>query len=334
MPRIELSAGGAAFDCAGDDTLLRAALRAGLGFPYSCNTGSCGTCRFELEAGAVEHLRADPPAWSERDRKRGRWLGCQARPLADCRIRVRLDPAYAEAGPPARMTARLAAVTPISHDMSEFAFEVSGPDRFRPGQYALVTPPGVDAPRGYSMSNLPGEGLWRFVIKRTPGGAATGVLFDAMRPGDEVPIDGPYGIGWLREDAPRDLLLIAGGSGLSPMVSIARAAVASDRLQDRQIHFLYGCRAQRDACGEALIGGLAGFGERLRCTTAISEPEPGEAWSGPTGLVHDVAAQLFGERMGELEIYFAGPPAMTAAIQRLMHETGVPPERLHFDEFF
>lgn len=334
MPRIAVTATGETFDCAADDTILRAALRSGLGMGYSCNSGCCGNCRFELVEGAVEHLRADPPAWTDRDRKRNRWLGCQARPLADCAIKVRLDPAYESTFRPVRMTGRLADVADLTHDMREFAFALSGPDGFRPGQYALLTLPDVEGPRAYSMCNLPGEGIWRFQIKRTGSGAATTALFDRLRPGDEVAIDGPYGTAYLREDRDRDLLLIAGGSGLSPMISIARAAAASPALSDWRIDFLYACRTPRDVCGEAMLRGLPGYGERLSYRAAISEPGAADGWEGPTGLAHEAVAALHGERITEVEIYFAGPAAMAAALQKQLHELGVERDRMHFDEFY
>jgi toluene monooxygenase electron transfer component len=334
MPKIAVAGTDQTFACEIDDTILRAALRCGLGIAYSCNSGCCGNCRFELEDGAVEHARADPPAWSERERKRNRWLACQSRPLGDCRIKVRLDPAYASTHRPVRMSGRLAGVTRLSHDISEFAFALSGPDRFRAGQYALLTPPGVDGARAYSMCNLPGESLWRFQIRNVPGGAATGILFDALRTGDKVALDGPYGTAYLREDSDRDLLLIAGGSGLSPMISIVMAAVASKPLAARRIDFLYACRTPRDACAETLLRELPGYGARLQYTVVISEPRAGDGWNGPTGMAHEAVQALFGDRLKEREIYFAGPAGMGAALQKAMHEAGVARERLHFDEFY
>lgn len=79
MPKVDIE-GGVAFECADGDTILRAALREGLGFPYACNVGSCGNCRFELISGAYDHVRPDPPAWTDRDRLRGRWLGMPGPP--------------------------------------------------------------------------------------------------------------------------------------------------------------------------------------------------------------------------------------------------------------
>ncbi|HSG95009.1 MAG TPA: 2Fe-2S iron-sulfur cluster binding domain-containing protein, partial [Afifellaceae bacterium] len=244
------TASGETFECAGGDTVLRAALRAGHGFPYECNVGACGNCRFELLDGEIAHERPDPPAWSERDAKRNRWLGCQARPAGNCSIKVRLDDRYRSLHRPARREATLAAIRPLTHDISEFRFAVPQPAPFRPGQYALLYLPGVEGGRAYSFCNIDGEtGTWAFQIKRVPGGAATGALFDRLQIDDTIDADGPFGMAYLRENAPRDILGIAGGSGLSPMISVARAAAASATLADRNIHFVYGGRAQRDICG-------------------------------------------------------------------------------------
>lgn len=328
MPEIHIEEVGS-YKCGSDDTLLRAALRSGLGFPYSCNTGSCGTCRFQLLEGEVEHLRLDAPAWTDRDRSRGRWLGCQARPLSDCRIRVRLDE-ETPPHPPLRRKARLTGAVDLTHDMREFRFEVEDPDSFLPGQYALFDLEGVEGARPYSMSNLAGSGEWHFVIKYLPGGAATSILFNEMRSGDPVAVDGPYGLAYLRETSGRDLLLVAGGSGLSPMLSIARAAA---RAQDqRHIYFFYGGRRPADLCAERLLANLPGFAHRFTVISACSEAS--DDWEGPSGFVHEVVRATMGERLGDFEIYFAGPPLMTEAMQLMLRESGVEPEHMHFDEFF
>jgi len=329
MARIT-TAEGTEFDCADGDTILRAALRAGLGMSYSCNTGSCGNCRFELLEGSVTHARADAPAWGERDLKRGRWLGCQALPGGDCRIKFRADPDSVSRDRPAPREAELASVTPLTRDISTFRFAVEGADGFRPGQYALLYAPGVEGGRPYSMANLQGDGHWEFMVKRVPGGAATGWLFETAKPGDRLRLDGPYGTAWLREDAERDIVLLAGGSGLSPMVSIARGAERAGMIGGRAMHLFYGGRAQGDLFDPAdALGGLAG---QVTFTAALSDPAPG--WSGPAGFLHEVARDVLGEMLAGCELYFAGPPAMSAAVQKMAHEAGLSSDHLHFDEFY
>ncbi|AMB85085.1 oxidoreductase [Pseudomonas agarici] len=324
------------FACQPDDSILRAALRAGMGFPYACNVGSCGNCRFELLEGEVEHARKDSPAWSERDLKRNRYLGCQAQPKSDCRIKVRLDKAYAGAIRPVKTSATLIGKFEIIHDITEFVFSLRSAKQFLPGQYALISLPGVAGIRAYSMCNTPQEGgEWRFQIKRVPNGVATTTLFDKIKIGETVEIDGPYGTAYLREDAPRDILCIAGGSGLSPMISITRTAAISEKLRDRQIDFVFGGRATRDLCGQEMLAELPGFGQRLHFHQAISSPGLDDAnWDGHIGFAHDVAHNIFGLGIKQREIYFAGPPLMSQAMQKLLFELNVPPEQIHFDEFY
>jgi toluene monooxygenase electron transfer component len=333
MPRIRIEGTDIEFDCPEDEVLLRAALRSGLGFPYECNVGGCGNCRFELLEGEVEHEWDSPPAWGERDLKRNRWLGCQARALSDCRIKLRLDDNCVGKYPPILTRARLTEIHPLTHDISEFAFSLVTADDFLPGQYALLELPGVEGRRAYSMCNLPGHGEWRFQIKRVPGGAGTAKLFDELAVGDEIGIDGPYGMAWLRDDAPRDIVCIAGGSGLSPMISVARAAATSDRRAGRQVHFFYGGRAPRDICGEDMLAQLPGWGERIHYHAAISEEGHGD-WSGPVSFVHEMVAEKLGESIAEHEVYFAGPPAMAQAVQKMLFDLKVPFDRVHFDQFY
>src|SRR4051794_20220666 len=148
------NADGAAFTCAVDDTLLRAGLRAGLGFPYECNAGSCGTCKVELVDGTIHSLRPDAPGLGDRDRAKNRVLACQAQPTTDCRIKLRLRPENVPVHRPARFRATLEAVRDLTHDMREFRFRAApGSPGFLPGQYALFYLPGLDVPRTYSMAN-------------------------------------------------------------------------------------------------------------------------------------------------------------------------------------
>jgi toluene monooxygenase electron transfer component len=337
MKNITITGGNTSFTCEDDDTILRAALRAGLAFPYECNVGSCGNCRFELVEGEVEHERKDSPAYTERDKQRKRWLGCQANPHSDCTIKVTLRDHYKPQILPVKTRGTLTEILDHTHDIREFRFKLSEPVKFLPGQYALLSVPGVEGARAYSMGNITTDGKeWHFQIKKVPNGAATGALFDNIKVGDVIGLDGPYGMAYLREEAPRDILCLAGGSGLSPMISISRGWAASEKLKGRQLHFIYGGRAARDICGEPMLRDLPGFGADLHYHPAISMPDPDNpaAWPGLTGFVHDIAANMFGDKLKDMEIYFAGPPAMAEAVMRLVVEKKIPPAQVHYDQFY
>jgi toluene monooxygenase electron transfer component len=322
----------------GSDTVLRAALRAGIGFPYECNAGGCGSCKFDIVSGSVSVLWPDAPGLTERDRRKGRQLACQCTAAGDLTIKVRSAPEYEPRARPQRRRARLLGSTDISHDIREFRFATDSPAEFMPGQYASLMLTGAGAPRSYSMSNLPNaQGQWDFQIRRVPDGRVTGMLFDKLAEGDEIELDGPFGLAGLREDNPRDIVCVAGGSGLAPMISIARGAAANGMLGSRCLHFFYGARTPRDVCGESFLRELDGFGAAITFHPVVSDEPSADAagWRGDRGFVHEALARALGDRLARHEFYFAGPPLMTQAIQELlMGKYLVPYQQIHFDRFF
>ncbi len=326
------------FEQRGQDSVLRAALRAGIGFPYECNSGGCGSCKFELLEGEVENLWPQAPGLTDRDIRKGKLLACQCVASTDLRIKVRTASEYVPPIRPKRLRARLVSMHAITHDISEFRFVSEEGADFLPGQYAMLDIPGVGTPRAYSMCNLGNaEGEWHFQIRRVAKGLATQQLFAHLQIGDVIEIDGPYGMAYLRTEVSRDIVCVAGGSGLAPMVSIARGAAQADLLQTRQLHFFYGGRTPQDICGESLLRQLSRFGERIHFHPVVSLPgeDGGEAWSGETGFVHELVRRTFGDSMPDYEFYFAGPPPMTQTLQEmLMVGYRVPFEQIHFDRFY
>jgi toluene monooxygenase electron transfer component len=336
MPTIRLVDTDVVFECATGDTITRAGLRAGLALPYECNTGACGTCKMELVSGDIESLRPDAPALTDRDRAKRRVLGCQAQPRSDCTVKTRIDPAAAVVRPPSTTRATLARMRDLTHDIREFSFELPTRKPFLPGQYALLQLPGVPTVRAYSMSNIDGEPRWEFQIKRVPSGLATSILFERLSRGAEIVIDGPYGNAYLRIAVARDIVAIAGGSGIAPIISIARGTADAAALASRHLHVFYGGRRPADICGVDLLDALPGLAGRFTYTPVISCPEDAESrgWTGLTGFVHEAAGARLPQPLAQFEYYCAGPPAMTLAVQRMLLEAKVPAGQVHFDQFY
>ena len=118
------------------------------------------------------------------------------------------------------------------------------------------------------------------------------------------------------------------------MISIARGAAEAGMLGARRLHFFYGAREPRDVCGEAMLAGLPGFGERITYCPVVSMPGDG-GWTGATGFVHSHLPAALPAPLARYEFYFAGPPPMTQALQEmLMVDHRVPFEQIHFDRFF
>lgn len=336
--QISIAGTEVSFPCAAGDTVLRAAQRHGLGFPYECNVGACGNCRFELLAGLVESLWPQAPGLSEKDRQRNRWLGCQTRPQGGLSIKLRTAEQYKPVHRPLRTQARLIGSRAITHDLYEFRFELDQPMQFASGQYALIHLPGVAGPRAYSMSQA-GEGptqVLEFQVRRVPQGAGTKALFDGLQPGQAVQIDGPYGMAYLRQDTARPILCVAGGSGLAPMLSVARGAFASAALSQRRLHFVYGARLPQDVCGLDMLEALPGWKQRGSYQAAVSGLTDGQDTPAGCvrGFVHEAVDQLYGGQLADFEIYFAGPVLMAQAVLKLLVERKVPMAQVHFDQFY
>ncbi|WP_078119345.1 FAD-binding oxidoreductase [Thiosocius teredinicola] len=334
-PVIENDKDGSRFEQIPGDTILRAALRSGVGMSYECNSGGCGGCKFELLSGEVESLWPDAPGLGERDKKRGRRLACQCRAIGDVSIKAATAPEYIPPILPRRNKAVLTETAAITHDIRSFRFQSDSPAEFLAGQFAMLDLPGVHAARAYSMANLPNSaGIWEFHIRRVPHGKATSLLFDSLPLGLEIGIDGPYGMGYLRPESPRDLVCVAGGSGLAPMISIARGASAAGLFESQRLFFFYGAREPRDVCGDTMLTALPGFSDRIVYCPVVSSPDAAH-WTGATGYVHEEVAKNLPNELSSYEFYFAGPAAMTQALQELlMVEHKVPFDQIHFDRFF
>lgn len=321
------------------DNLLRSALRQGLGFPYECTSGGCGSCQFELVKGEVACTWDGAPGLTPDARRAGRHLACQSRILSDCEIKVRLKPQYVVPVQPSARTVRYVGRRPLTADMAEYTFKESGAALFLPGQYALLSLPGVTGDRAYSMSNLPNsDGVWSFIIKRVPNGQGSGCVECTLQVGDELTLDGPYGIAHLRPEIRRDIICVGGGSGLSPMKSILSAAVREPRLSNRNLWLFYGGRTPSDICIDRMLEEDPSVKSRVKVVTAISSADKTSGWMGKTGFIHAVLDEVLGTQEGlsaaDCEYYFCGPPPMTDAVQKmLMIGRKVPSQQLHFDRF-
>lgn len=215
-------------------------------------------------------------------------------------------------------------------DMVRLELEVDDAPAFLPGQYALMHLPNVTGARAYSMSNIDArDGRWQFIVRRTPTGQGSRVLCEGLRPGDTIDIDGPYGHAHLRPGE-REVVCVAGGSGLAPMLSVAQGVLAEGGA--RPVHFFLGLRDERDLGAAAELQSLDPA--RVKSTVVLSQPTEPQTWRGPTGFVHQVVEAQLASRLPEADIYLAGPPPMIDALQDLlMIRLRVPFDQIHFDRF-
>jgi toluene monooxygenase electron transfer component len=326
------------FDCDENDTLLRAAIRSGIKMPYECNSGGCGSCKFDLVEGEVETLWEDAPGLSPRDIRKGKKLACQCKAVTNCEIDFREENWEAPRFPPKRFKATFIERRDLTSDLAEFKFKSDDSADFMAAQYVMFSMPGVNADRAYSMSNISNkEGYWHFIIKKMPNGQASSFLFDELEKGDSLDLDGPYGLAYLNPKIDRNVVCIGGGSGLSPIMSVARTIISDKQFDGQTVTLFYGGRGPKDICTPELVEEIENSNNRITCHNATSDPELSaeHGWDGEVCFVHELVKNTLGESLPEYEFYFCGPPPMTEAVQRmLMIDYKVPFDQIHFDRFF
>ncbi len=339
--RVALAGTDDSFVVAPGESVLDAARRAGYWLPFECGWGSCARCKATLVEGELEYLFAQAPAIDERDQRRKRFLLCQTTPLSDCVVKpLRIDDQPPAERPVVDLAATLVRIEEIGPDIREFTFTLAAANGeaveadFRPGQYAtLEIADGLR--RCYSMSSLPGANEISFIVKRYEGRPGSTAMF-ALEPGAVLGMQLPYGDMWLR-DLDRPAILIAGGTGISAILSMVRSIVGDPAWADRHVHVLYGAATRSElVCWEELEA-ITEAAHRQYLHGALVQAD--ESWAGGEGLVtHTLTALLSSALSADhdllgAEVYLAGPPPMVRAVQEVLNENGIQLDRIHVDSF-
>jgi len=316
------------------DTILTAALAAGVSYPHGCQSGNCGACKSRLYAGEVEMSPYSDYALSDDEKDSGLVLACRAVPWSDCDV-AWLEPDEVVSHPLRKLDCKVAALDRMTHDITRvrLSIEAGGPFDFTAGQYARVR--FADLPlRDYSMANLPrdvagGDDGIEFHIRQVTDGGVSTHVHEALKVGDPVRVEGPYGISYLRTKHTGPIVALAGGSGLAPVKSIVESALAAGASQP--IHMYFGVRAERDVYLEEHFAALAAKHENFNFEIVLSEPD-GDT-ERRTGYLVDIVAADFADLDGA-KAYLAGPPIMVETCVEKLKSIAVRDEDCHADAFY
>jgi NAD(P)H-flavin reductase/ferredoxin len=308
------------------ETVLQAALRHGIDFPNSCRAGGCGTCKCRLTAGKVKELTETGYLLTADEIDQGYILACQSVPRSDIGIAVDISsrPSKRSVG------GRVVVQRKLTHDITHLGVQLDEPMPFKAGQFANLGIEGLDGVvRSYSFAApARDDGQVSFFVRRVPGGRFSSLVNDHDLLGRSVHVDGPSGDFWLRpSDAP--LLLVAGGSGLAPILAILQDALSAGVA--RSVTLLFGAREARDLYALAEIESIARQWQgAFRFVPVLSAAADGATWAGERGLVTEKIPGLLAPGSHAL---LCGPPAMIDGAIARLREQGVPRERIHFDRF-
>jgi NAD(P)H-flavin reductase/ferredoxin len=313
---------GEEIECAPDETVLDAAFRQGLNLAYGCREGQCSACKCFLMEGEVAMKRYSNFALSESEESSGYSLMCRAMPEQDLVVELlHYDPDNYRLSHEIRDgVADVQAVEALTHDITRLVLKAPGFD-FTPGQFVDIhVPSEAGVRRSFSLANLPGDDQIELMIKRYDGGKFSGLLSEgAVKVGDAISYTGPYGSLRPREGE-RPILMIAGGSGMAPILSLLRAFSAS--ACERPIRFFYGARTDDDLFHLDEISALP-----LKDFTFT--PVVG-------GFVHEAVDAFLGAEDGFAapDVYMCGPPPMVEAAESVLIDgRKLDEQRIFIDKF-
>lgn len=336
--RIERS--GREFTVEEGESVLAGALRQGVVLPYSCRSGSCGTCKGRIISGNVDYGVYEEKALSAGERAAGKVLLCQARPLSDLVIEAREIAAPADIEIKT-LPCRVIKMDRVAHDVMVLSLKLPQNERFRflAGQYIdmLLRDGGR---RSFSLANPPRQdNVLEIHVRRVPDGKFTNFVFGELKEKDLLRFRGPLGTFFLRTDetapatpqsADQPILLIAGGTGFAPIKSIVEDALG--RAVQPAMHFYWGARSRRDLYMHELALRWQQEQPQFRYTPVLSEPRPEDAWEGRTGWVHEATLLDHPDLRGR-EVYASGPPPMIEAIRATFLARGLAESSLYYDSF-
>jgi CDP-4-dehydro-6-deoxyglucose reductase len=313
-----------------EQSILDAALDAGLNLPHSCKSGHCSSCRARLLAGHIRYPRGTPLGLTAEEASTGHVLLCQARPLSDLTVDVRLVAEVAEVEIKT-LPCRIARLNPLAADVMQVFLRLPSVESltFQPGQYLDVLLEDGSR-RSFSIASPPHDAeLIELHARYVPGGGFTERLFKELRPGALLRIEGPIGQ-FVYRAGTTPLILIAGGTGFAPLKSMLRHML--EHGIERQIHLYWGARKQEDLYEEALVLHWARKFPQLQFSAVLSEAGAQDAGERQLGWVHETVLARHRD-LSLFDIYAAGPPALIEAIRAAFPAAGARAEALFFDSF-
>ncbi len=331
--QVTVQPSGRSFSVNPDEAILAAAIRQGVGMPYGCKDGACGSCKCKKLEGVVVHGVHQTKALSPEEEAAGFILTCCGVPQTDVVLESR-QVTDESAFPVRKMPSRVISMDKKSHDVMVVKLQLPANDAFRyhAGQYIeFILRDG--ARRSYSMANAPhtGAGGVELHIRHMPGGKFTDHVFTAMKEKEILRVEGPYGSFYLREDSDKPMILLASGTGFAPIKALI------EHLQfkgvTRPATLYWGGRRPEDLYLDDWLRGKLAEMPSLKYVPVISNALPEDNWTGRTGFVHRAVLEDFPDLSGH-QVYACGAPIVVdSARAEYSAQAGLPPEEFFADSF-
>jgi CDP-4-dehydro-6-deoxyglucose reductase, E3 len=330
--QVLVNPSGRQFSCDAGESILAAAIRAGVGLPYGCKNGACGSCKGKLVSGQAELGTHQERALSAAEREAGQTLFCCAMPQSDVVIEAREVLGVGDF-PIKKLPSRVAKLERVTDDVMILSLQLPATERmqFKAGQYIeFLLKDGKR--RAYSMATAPhSDELLALHIRHMPGGLFTDQVFGTLKEKDILRFEGPLGTFFLREDSEKPIVMVASGTGFAPIKAMIDHW--AHQQSTRPISLYWGGRRPADLYMNALCEEWAKTLPNFRYIPVISDALPEDNWSGRTGFVHKAVMHDL-QNLSDYQVYACGAPIMVEAAQRdFVAECKLPNEEFFADSF-
>jgi CDP-4-dehydro-6-deoxyglucose reductase len=331
--QITVAPSGRTFSANPDETILAAGIRQGIGLPYGCKDGACGSCKCKKISGSVVHRGHQAKALSAEEEAAGLVLTCCATAGSDLVLESR-QVTSADALPIKKLPVRVSSLSRASHDVMIVRLQLPANDSFRyhAGQYVeFLLRDG--ARRAYSMATAPQAAMpaMELHIRHMPGGKFTDHVFGGMKEKEILRIEGPFGSFYLRDDSDKPIVLLASGTGFAPIKAIVEQMRAKGITRPATLY--WGGRRPADLYQADWIAEQCAAMPNLHYVPVVSDALPEDGWSGRTGFVHQAVLQDFPDLSGH-QVYACGAPIVVESAQRdYVAQAGLPADEFYADAF-
>jgi len=330
--QVLVNPSGRQFSCDAGESILAAAIRAGVGLPYGCKNGACGSCKGKLVSGQAEIGAHQERALSAAEREAGQTLFCCAMPQSDVVIEVREVLGVGDF-PIKKLPSRVAKLERVTDDVMILSLQLPATERmqFKAGQYIeFLLKDGKR--RAYSMATAPhSDELLALHIRHMPGGLFTDQVFGTLKEKDILRFEGPLGTFFLREDSQKPIVMLASGTGFAPIKAMIDHWAHQE--STRPVTLYWGGRRPADLYMNALCEEWSKTLPNFRYIPVISDALPEDNWTGRTGFVHKAVMQDL-QNLSDYQVYACGAPIMVESAQRdFIAECQLPNEEFFADSF-
>ena len=333
--QITVKPSGRAFTAMPGEAMLAAGIRQGIGLPYGCKDGACGSCKCKKLEGVVVHGPHQSKALSDEEEASGFVLTCCGVAHSDVVLESR-QVTQAGAYPIKKMPTRVSLMERKSADVMLLKLQLPANDNFtyHAGQYVeFILRDGVR--RSYSMANAPhtltADGALELHIRHMPGGKFTDHVFNALKEKEIFRVEGPYGSFFLREDSSKPIILLASGTGFAPIKAVLEHMQFKGITRPTTLY--WGGRRPADLYLDEWVKTKTAEMPHLRYVPVISDARPEDAWTGRSGFVHLAVLQDFPD-LSAHQVYACGSPIVVdSAHAAYTRQAGLPEDEFYADSF-